>query len=344
MKIIITESQIKKLVESYESAWEIFAEYEQEILQNIMDDVISGVEHEKWRLIPFDRLRRIWNEFSKFKFIRDEKGMEMIREICIANTARLYVNSILVAHTEIRHKEYIEDAGYCFKDPDEEEPEFYDPNQLSLFDDSNGPKEQPYDNCDNHIDMTWDEFEDKLYTYIGYDTYSDYATKPLIELAYELINAKTPEEQLLICDKMFNIVHMRGDIAALYVQGGSRALSQLSGEHVMNENLNLNEGNVTDFHFKKVQDYFQKALNNGSVTLDQISNDRYFVVVTDIFGNPTYGFNARDKKVILDNIKIIKQDGDIWKIYVEKPGVAARVYLRKEYGWVVKDADQLKLF
>lgn len=231
---------VKRLMEydrSYQESWEVFDEYEREIATKIVHEIADGVEHERWRLIPFGRLQRIWNEFARFKFIRDEKGMEMIRNICISNTARLYVNSVLVGHTERHPKEYVRyDVGYCFKEPKAENPEEpTDPNQLNLFnpEDRSKPKqEKKYDECEGMtLDLTWDEFEDRMDTYIGDDTFSDYATKPLVDLAYELIEAGSPEEQLLICDRMFNVIHCRGDIAALYVQGGSHALSQLSGEH-----------------------------------------------------------------------------------------------------------------
>lgn len=235
--IIEVVNRLMEYDSNYKESWEIFDEYERDMAYKIVHEIADGVEHERWRLIPFGRLQRIWNEFSRFKFIRDEKGMEMIRNICIANTARLYVNSILVGRTSNYPKKYIEDeVGYCFKEKKEEpKEEPIDPNQLSLFNPEvhQIPKqEKQYDPCEgNTLDLTWDEFEDRMYTYIGDDTFSDYATKPLINLACELIEAKSPEEQLLICDRMFNVIHMRGDIAALFVQGGSNSLSKLSGEH-----------------------------------------------------------------------------------------------------------------
>ena len=232
-----------RVISEYEtSPDEEFYQYESEVISKIMNDMINGKKNERWKLIPFGRLKRIWEQYSKFKFIRDEKGMDMVRNICLFNIIRLYVNSILVGHAPEQPQTYLEDAGYCFLEKREPvkrvKPE--DPNQLNLFSGDNevSPKpepeveEDPYDNCNTRLDYTWDEFEDRLDDYIGHDTYSDYAVKPLLELWYELIRADSHEEQLLICDRILNVVHMRGDIAALFVQGGSNALSELSGEHV----------------------------------------------------------------------------------------------------------------
>jgi len=220
---------------------EEFYQYESEVTSKIMNDIMGGVKHERWKLIPFGRLKRIWEQYSRFKFIRDEKGMDMIRNICLFNIIRLYVNSILVGHTPEGPQDYLEDKGYCFLEKREPvkrvKPE--DPNQLDLFSGDNEvpPKpepemeEDPYDDCNTRLDYTWDEFEGRLNDYIGDGTFSDYAVKPLLELWYELIRADSHEEQLLICDRIFNVVHMRSVIAALFVQGGSNALSELSGEH-----------------------------------------------------------------------------------------------------------------
>ena len=44
----------------------------------------------------------------------------------------------------------------------------------------------------------------------------------------KLLRAKGPEEKLLLIDRMLNVVHQRSDIAEWFVEGGSRALAQLS--------------------------------------------------------------------------------------------------------------------
>jgi hypothetical protein len=58
---------------------------------------------------------------------------------------------------------------------------------------------------------------------------SDYGLKPLEELLVQLLKATSPEEKLLLIDRMLNVVHQRSDIADWFVEGGSHALAQLSG-------------------------------------------------------------------------------------------------------------------
>jgi len=70
----------------------------------------------------------------------------------------------------------------------------------------------------------------------GIDIMSDYGLKPLMDLLYNLKTNKTPEEKLLTIDRMLNVVHQRSDLASWFVEGGSRALSQLSGMEEPQEN------------------------------------------------------------------------------------------------------------
>ena len=70
---------------------------------------------------------------------------------------------------------------------------------------------------------------------------SDYGLDPLLKLQSELLRSTTPEEKLLIIDRMLNVVHQRSDIAEWFVEGGSKALSQLSSSpsEAINENSRI---------------------------------------------------------------------------------------------------------
>jgi hypothetical protein len=57
---------------------------------------------------------------------------------------------------------------------------------------------------------------------------SDYGLEPLLKLLYDLMRTDVPEQELVLIDRMLNVVHMRSDIASWFVEGGSRSLSQLS--------------------------------------------------------------------------------------------------------------------
>ena len=63
----------------------------------------------------------------------------------------------------------------------------------------------------------------------GIDIMSDYGTGPLVRLAFELAKENDSNKQVVIIDKMLNIVHQRSDLASWFVEGGSAALSDISG-------------------------------------------------------------------------------------------------------------------
>ena len=79
---------------------------------------------------------------------------------------------------------------------------------------------------------TQEDFFDWVVDKNGTSYVSDYGLEPLQKLLYELKLKKTPEERLVVIDKMLNVSHQRSDLASWFVEGGSKALSNLSGMEV----------------------------------------------------------------------------------------------------------------
>jgi hypothetical protein len=98
----------------------------------------------------------------------------------------------------------------------------------------------------------------------------------------------------------------------------------------------LAEGTINDFKYDAVKKQVQQALNNGGLSLDDISSDRYFIVCFGFSNQYISTVSVLDKQEAISNINHYKNDDNIWKIYVEKPNVDAIVYLRKEWGWEKK--------
>jgi hypothetical protein len=77
-----------------------------------------------------------------------------------------------------------------------------------------------------------EETKDDFYQYFLETQYgtpiSDYGLKPLWNIALKLAESNNDEEKLMLIDQMLNVVHQRGDLAALFIEGGSGALTQLS--------------------------------------------------------------------------------------------------------------------
>ena len=98
----------------------------------------------------------------------------------------------------------------------------------------------------------------------------------------------------------------------------------------------LNEGNINDFKYDIVKNQIQKSINNNSLSLDDITPNKYFIVCFDLYNHHISTVSTTDKSEALKLIEYYKNIDDVWKIYVEKPNVNALVFLRKEWGWVKK--------
>lgn len=87
----------------------------------------------------------------------------------------------------------------------------------------------------------------------GSDAISDYGIEPLEKIINEYNDSSTPEETIVIINKALDISHMRGDLASMFINGGSKILSKISenikkniGKKIyINENqLNILKNNV----------------------------------------------------------------------------------------------------
>ena len=93
---------------------------------------------------------------------------------------------------------------------------------------------------------------------------------------------------------------------------------------------------IDSFVYDSVKKQIQQAINNGGLNLSDISSDKYFIVCFDMFGSHVSTLSSSDKKEVEGLIKHFKNDEYISKIYIEKPSIGAKVFLRKEWGWVSK--------
>lgn len=62
----------------------------------------------------------------------------------------------------------------------------------------------------------------------GGDAYSDYGLDPLFKIISEYNGNNTPEETLVIVNKALDVYHQRSDLAAAFIEGGSKSLSMVS--------------------------------------------------------------------------------------------------------------------
>jgi len=248
-------------------------EREDEIKQSLFTDFLyhntpDFTKHVPWKVIPFARLKKIWEDYMYKGFVRDERGLEMIADLMIENTTKVSIFTNLAGHTQWGDQEALDDnIGYwvneqlnCLFD----KPKTDNRNQLEIpFDDPKkgyvkkppAPEVEPctiivhpfaqnFFNDNYEEDMTREKFYELLFEEMTgrfFDYYmndpegkmggfiSDYGLRPLEELLVQLLRANGAEEKLPIIDRMLNVVHQRSDIASWFVEGGSHALAQLSG-------------------------------------------------------------------------------------------------------------------
>jgi hypothetical protein len=180
------------------NAIEDFNEKKENAISEIVYDLLK--KRRKKQIIkkaPKARLFKIWTDYSKLGLVRDEKGIEEISKIFIDNIAKLSANTYLAGHTP---NDPIPDVMYL----------------------SNITKEQAEEILNS------DEFIDYIEDYNGQLRISDYGLDKLEALAFELMTkADTPEQKLIVLDKILNVAHQRSDLSRLFVEGGSGTLDVL---------------------------------------------------------------------------------------------------------------------
>jgi hypothetical protein len=77
----------------------------------------------------------------------------------------------------------------------------------------------------NLSEKQWDDLSWYVEDYI-----SDYGLKPLKNKYVDIFNAKSPEEQLYAIDKALNIIHQRNDLAAMFIEGGTKTLLKIASQ------------------------------------------------------------------------------------------------------------------
>ena len=62
----------------------------------------------------------------------------------------------------------------------------------------------------------------------GSDAWSDFGLEPLMEIIKEYNSDLSPEKVIVIVNKALDVYHQRGDMASIFVEGGTKALSKIS--------------------------------------------------------------------------------------------------------------------
>jgi len=259
----------EKMYELYEARDRIKDEIFQDFLYQNNQDFTKNIV---WQVIPYTRLKKIWEDYIKMNSVRDVRGLEAIERITVRNALRIDVITELAGHTSggSSEEDIEENIGYWV---DQQincilPQQSVDTNQLEIpYDnpEAGHVKKEPVEveECQTEIHpfaqkvadekfnsdmsrenareilmdaMQWRFFEDYLTDpKSGHLYISDYGLPAIMQLGAQLYMEDNPNERLILIDKILNVVHQRSDIASWFVQGGSAALSDLSGYDIPDE-------------------------------------------------------------------------------------------------------------
>ena len=222
MKIRLTESQLKETIKKvisdllneekdYYDFWDAQVDAVSNTLSEFLSDRKKGVTRKRWRVIPVTQYKRALSEFVRYgEFMRFPTNNIMRWEgIIIENVLSIYAITELAGHTSrfpiddfcdvfgYEYVEYIEDTDASGYEKASEELE-----KLGFYD--------------------WAILPD------GSDAWSDYGLKPMYKLLKELEESDTPEQKIVVINKIMNVVHQRGDLASAFIQGGYKSLTDIS--------------------------------------------------------------------------------------------------------------------
>ncbi len=222
-KIIkLTESQIKESIKrvihnflneekEYYDFWDEQVGSVGKTIQEFLGDKKNGVTKKRWRVIPVTQYKRALTEFVRYgKFMRfPTKNIEKWEWIIIENVLSIYAITELAGHSpSFPIDEFCDAFGYDYKE--------------YVGDGDTGGFEKASNELEELGFYDWAILPD------GSSAWSDYGLEPLMELLKELEDVETPEEKIVVINKIMNVVHQRGDLASAFIQGGYNSLTSIS--------------------------------------------------------------------------------------------------------------------
>lgn len=150
-------------------------------------------------LKEFTRFGRLTNSTFPSKYVYQWMG------IIMKNTA------ILIANTDL--------AGHSMGFPSEEVADFAERiDGIEL----NGDDDEGSEWLEEKGLYDWMQMPD------GSDAWSDFGIKPLCEIIKEYNEELPPEKVLVLVNRALDVVHCRGDMSSIFIQGGTKSLDRIA--------------------------------------------------------------------------------------------------------------------
>jgi hypothetical protein len=175
--------------------YEMYGDRTWETFQDALNS-LDG-ERQKWVPMKTSRLQKIWRDYSKLGIVRDVIGIISIEENFLKKIVQLDVNTMLLGHTQT---EPLVEINECYETKYTEE-DLVNSNFYEYFEDHNGQLRM-----------------------------SDYGIPKLHKQIINSMTTSKVEDKLLCLDMLLSVVHMRSDLAEMFVKGGRLALEQLSND------------------------------------------------------------------------------------------------------------------
>jgi hypothetical protein len=141
-----------------------------------------------WPVVPRAKLKRVWSDFVRDGYVRDEEALESIFSTIRDNVVRLRIATIVAGHDTYDPASYLEHL----LDPEEIQP-----------------------------------FVDWLVDYEGGWRISDHGLGPLEDAVALAFEARTSAAKLKYLDRALHVTHMRGDLSLFFVEGGRHTVVDL---------------------------------------------------------------------------------------------------------------------
>lgn len=205
--------------------WELISDYSAYEIFNMFE----GGENPWKPLINPSMYQKALQEFSQYgQLIRFKKErLQQMMGIIMKNTAILRTTTEICGHSEwFPRDEFVDfyfegnyDAWNEYKEEVGEESDYYAAWEFL--------EEKGFDD--------WNKLPD------GSDALSDFGLRPLEELIAQYDENMTPEQILVLINKCLDIVHCRGDLSSMFIEGGRQVLSQISEEVIKTKKIYITE-------------------------------------------------------------------------------------------------------
>lgn len=171
--------------------------------------------------IDKNKAKLLWNAFMNNGFVPERfyNTLDDIAENIVKNIARLDINNLICGRTPFDPKVAIKDDL-----------------EIEIDDDT----------LEFLVDSVYDKETNEVLI-------SDYGLKPLQNVAMKIMSAKTPEERIVACDGAFNVIHINGNLATLFILGGRSALDEL-----FDDSKKVTEKN----QIKKYSEYINESISS----------------------------------------------------------------------------------